>query len=303
MKTDRLMAIILYLMNHDTVSASELAARFEVSRRTIQRDMEVLSQAGVPIVSVYGAEGGYGVMDGFRLTKQITGAEDYRNIITALRGLSTAYDSKELEETLHKARLSMPGEAQRVFVDFSAAGEDPLVQKHLKAMNRAITDQTLLSIRYTAAGGTVSDRTVEPLALSLRWYAWYLFAYCREKQDYRLFKLQRIEACKAVPGSFSKKHGDTEALMAQSSLSDSRQQYRVRLRCRESVRSPVLEYLRGEVTREYENGGFELLLPEMPFERMWFSLLMGFGNAIEVLEPDSLRQMLKDRAEEITNLY
>ena len=94
MKTDRLMAITLYLMNHETVSASVLASCFEVSKRTIQRDMETLSRAGVPITSLYGADGGYGIMEEFRLGKQFAGAEDYRNIVTALRGLVSAYDSK-----------------------------------------------------------------------------------------------------------------------------------------------------------------------------------------------------------------
>jgi len=303
MKTDRLMAITLYLMNHKTVSASALAARFEVSKRTIQRDMEALSKAGIPIVSAYGVNGGYGVMDGFRLAKQIAGADDYRNIITALRGLSSAYGSKDVNETLHKALLSMPHEKQLIFVDFSAAGENPLVEKYLRELNGAIARQSLLRIRYTDAAGNFSSRVVEPLALSLRWYAWYLFAYCREKQDYRLFKLQRITECEEVSGSFSKKHDDIEARMEQSAGADSRKQYHIRLRCTKAALRQVQEYLRGTVIKEYDNGDTELLLPDRPFERMWFSLLLGFGNEVEVLKPASLRQMLRDKAKEIYDLY
>lgn len=303
MKTDRLMAITLYLMNRETVSASALAARFEVSKRTIQRDMEALSKAGIPIVSTYGADGGYGVMDGFRLTKQIAGTDDYRNIITALRGLRTAYGGKEVDETLNKALLSMPHDTQRVFVDFSAASEDPSVERYLRAMNGAIAGRSLLKILYTNATGKSSSRVVEPLALSLRWYAWYLFAYCREKRDYRLFKLQRITGCEAVPGSFSKKHRDIEARMEESAKADSREQYHVRLRCTKAALQQVQEYLRGKVVKVYDGGDTELLLPEKPFERMWFSLLLGFGNEVEVLEPVSLRQMLQDKAKEICDLY
>lgn len=302
-KIDRLMAILLYLMNHETVSASLLAERFEVTRRTIQRDMETLGQAGVPVVSALGAGGGYGVMDGFRLLKPVTRAEDYRNIVTALRGLSTAYDSREVEETLHKALLRLPQREQRVFVDFSAAGESPAVRRYLRMMERAAAGETLLRLDYTGADGEASQRTVEPLALSLRWYAWYLFAWCREKRDYRLFKLQRVTACKEVPGGFSKKHGDIETLMEQSASRDGREQYRVRLRCAASVRGAALEYLGGAVVKELPGGDCELLLPERPFERMWFSLLMGFGGGIEVLEPDTLRRMLREKAREMTALY
>ncbi len=136
MKIDRLLAITMFLLNRETVSASALAERFEVSKRTIQRDIDTLNQAGIPITSVYGVEGGYEIMDGFKLTKQIAGVDDYLNIIIALKGLSTAYESQKINETLDKALYAMQGGEQQIFIDFSAAREGTLVNEYLHIIEK-----------------------------------------------------------------------------------------------------------------------------------------------------------------------
>lgn len=290
MKIDRLIAITIYLLNRETVSASTLAGRFEVSRRTIQRDIDTLNQAGIPIVSTYGSEGGYEIMDGFKLNKQIANVDDYLNIIMALKGLNSAYDNRKINETLEKALTTIQGGKQRIFVDFSVAREGALVNEYLKIIDKAIYNKTLLRISYTNPEDISSERTVEPLALSFQWYAWYLFAYCTKKRDYRLFKLPRFSSCKAIGGIFSKEHGNIEVLMKTAFMQDKRKYYNIRLLCKREIRKQTLEYLNCEIVEERENGDF-IITMSVPFERMWFSLLMGFGNQIEVLEPEELKIM------------
>lgn len=302
MKTDRLVAITLYLMNHETVSASKLAERFEVSRRTIQRDMDALSQAGVPVAAVYGVEGGYRLMDGFKLAKQIAGLDDYANIITALRGLCSAYDSPKVNDTLTKALSVMQGGDPRIFIDFSAAREGMAVNEYLRIIEQSIQHKTPLIIEYGDAGQNITTRQVEPLALTYQWYAWYMFAYCTMRKDYRFFKLPRISRCEIQPGAFSKEHGPVEPLMKSSSTPDHRNCWHIRLLCKKEIRLQAMEYLSSRCIEECENGDF-ILTMDVPFERMWFSLLMGFGNQVEVLEPDTLKDLLKEKAMEITALY
>ncbi|MGF7142888.1 putative DNA-binding transcriptional regulator YafY [Anaerotaenia torta] len=301
MKIDRLLAITMYLLNRGTVSASALAERFEVSKRTIQRDIDALNQAGIPIISTYGKEGGYEIMDGFKLTKQIADVEDYLNIIVALKGLSSAIDSRKINETLEKALTAMQGDQQRVFINLSAARERTFVNESLKIIDKAIDNRTPLRIDYTNAAGDISERIVEPLALSYQWYSWYLFAYCTAKQDYRLFKLSRVSNCQAAAGSFSKQHGNTEALMKIASAPDKRTYLSIRLLCKKEIRQQVMEYLTDHVVEERENGDF-IAAMSVPLERMWFSLLMGFGSQIQVLEPEILKSMLRERAEEILSV-
>lgn len=292
MKIDRLLAITMYLLNRETVSASALAERFEVSKRTIQRDIEALNQAGIPIVSTYGSDGGYEIMDGFKLTKQIASMDDYLNIIIALKGLSSAYDNEKINTTLEKTRTTMQGGEQKIFVDFTVARERAHVNEHLRVIEKAIYEQKPLLINYIDAKNTMSERIVEPLAISYQWYAWYLFAFCTIKQDYRLFKLPRISSCEPIDGAFSKEHGNVETLMKTASKSDKRKNYHVRLLCKNEIRQQALEYLSSNILEERTNGDFIIEL-HAPFERMWFSLLLGFGNQVEVIEPAELRTILK----------
>lgn len=111
MKIDRLIGILIYLLNRNIVSAKALAEKFEVSQRTVQRDIDALNLAGIPIVSVVGANGGYGIAEGFRIDRQLASYEDFLHIITALKGLSTGYGNKKLDNTLEKMiAVAPPGE-------------------------------------------------------------------------------------------------------------------------------------------------------------------------------------------------
>lgn len=302
MKIDRLIAITMHLLNSKVVSASALAERFEVSKRTIQRDMEALNQAGIPVVSTYGSEGGYEIIDGFKLTKQIAGEDDYQNMITALKGLHSAYDNDKISATLEKALTAMRGGEQRVFVDFAVAREKAQVNEYLRIIDKAIREQKILHISYTNAENAASERIVEPLALSYRWYGWYLFAYCTHSQEYRLFKLLRISRCLPKVGTFSKEHGNVQTLMNTALKPDMRKHYHIKLLCKKEIRKQALEYLGANIIEEQADEDFVIEL-HVPYERMWFSLLLGFGNQVEVLEPEELKIMLKQKAEEILSIY
>jgi predicted DNA-binding transcriptional regulator YafY len=302
MKIDRLIAITMYLLNRETVSASVLAERFEVSKRTIQRDIETLCLAGIPIVSSYGSDGGYKIVDGFRLTKQMAGLDDYLNIIIALKGLCSAYDNKKINETLEKVLTINQGSEQHLFVDLTIAREKAQVNEHLQVIEKAIHDKTPLLLKYTNADNITSERVVEPLALSFQWYAWYMFAYCTLNKSYRWFKLIRIIVCQPTSGFFTKVHGNIDSLMKNNLEPDKRKYYCVRLLCKKEVRLQVMEYLSTNITEEYDDGSFIVEL-NVPFERIWFSIILGFGNQVEVIDPPELITMLKQKADEIISVY
>ncbi len=194
MKIDRLIGITMYLLNRNVVSAKELAERFEVSVRTVVRDIETLSMPGIPITSFMGSTGGYEILDTFKLNKQIINMEDYLFIITALKGLCSAYDNQKVNTTLEKllATGQCNIDGQRVFIDFSIVKEGDKIPEYVSKIEQAVIDRVMISFEYTDSLNRTNPRTVEPLALNYRWYAWYLFAYCTYKNDYRIFKLNRI---------------------------------------------------------------------------------------------------------------
>ncbi len=138
MKIDRLMGIVVYLLNNGRTSAQKLAKVFEVSSRTIVRDLESLDQAGIPIQSFYGVEGGYQIMDSFVLEKQVATSREYDWIVTALKGMTSAYTSKSLEQVLAKVKSLNHTENIAVSVDLGAAGEDRKIKDQLMLLEDAI---------------------------------------------------------------------------------------------------------------------------------------------------------------------
>lgn len=305
MKIDRLIGITMYLMNRNVVSAKELAERFEVSIRTIVRDVETLSIAGIPVTSSTGASGGYEILDTFRLDKQITTMEDYLFIITALKGMCSAYDSQKINTTLEKllAAGHYNDKEQRIFIDFGVVSEGGNIPVFVREIEEAIHNKNIVEFDYTNGSGQKSHRTVEPLALNYRWYAWYLLAYCTCKNDYRFFKLNRLTNLRVTGRTMDSRHGNVPELLEKQWGSDTQRYIPVKLRCKAEERIPIMEYMKGEIIEEHENGDFVIATHVKENERLWLSLLLGFGDSVEVLEPREIIDMLKEKSSQIQNLY
>ena len=295
---------MIHLLNHDTVSAAKLAERFEVSKRTILRDIEQISLARVPIKSLPGANGGYSIMEGFKLDERLISKENQTSIITALKGFLSAYDNKRYNEVLEKVQsISRNQQSQHVFFDFGVTGENEKIQEKLKILEKSIYDKTEVEISYVNAWGGASNRIIEPIALYYRWYAWYLLAYCQTKQDYRIFKLARILDLETTRIPFAKEHGDPAPLMEQAFQGVGRREMVITLLCKNEVRVQVCEYLDGDIVETLDNGDFIMRMCALVDERMWFAMLMSFGDRVKVMEPEELKTRLMETAENILTLY
>jgi len=304
LKIDRLVGITMILLGRGTVPAKELADRFEVSVRTIVRDIEALSKAGIPVSSSTGAAGGYSIIEGYKLDARLINTGDQASIVTALKGFLSAYDGERYNDLLEKIGSIAPEEKnQTIFYDFGASGENNEIQMKLKILEKAIHDKVAVRISYVNAQGGASGRLTEPLALSYRWYAWYLLAYCTMRKDYRIFKLARMDELEPTKMPFSMEHGDPGVLLEQAFQGGGRRSLGITLLCKAGVKVQVHEYLGGEIVETLENGDFILRLWESEDERMWFSLLMSFGDAVRVLEPREVIDRLKEKSAEIQKLY
>jgi len=302
MKTDRLLSIVIYLLNNNTVSAAKLAERFDVSKRTILRDIEHICLAGIPIQSLPGAKGGYSIMEGYKLDGRLVNDEVTATIITALKGLLSSYDNRRYSEALEK--LSFPQkQTQNIFLDFGASGENSDIQARLKILEDAINSKCAIKISYENALASVSSRVVEPLALNYRWYAWYLLAFCTVKQDYRIFKIARIIELEPTNTPFSKHHDNPAYLLEQAFEGGQRKSIDIVIRCKAETKVPVCEYLGGKITETLDNGDFIMQLNVLEDERMWFAMLLSFGDKVTVLEPESLKARLAETAKNILSMY
>lgn len=193
MKLDRLMGILMVLLRQGTVTAPALAERFEVSRRTISRDIDALCMAGIPICTRQGNGGGISIAEGFRLDRSVLTLDELSSTIAAVKGLGTVSGKSQMERVLDK--LAPGGDAvvslrESVVIDLASHYKGSLTEK-IEQIKGAIHTGHRIAFAYAGPRGE-SHRCVEPYFITFRWTAWYVFGYCLQRQDFRLFKLARL---------------------------------------------------------------------------------------------------------------
>lgn len=306
MKIERMLGIIIYLLNREIVSANTLAKRFEVSVRTIQRDIEAINIAGIPITSIQGSNGGYGILDSFKLDKHISDIEDYQFIITSLKSMNSAYSSKKLETTLEKL-LNAANKEQaleaKVKLDFSVSREGRRIEQYLKTIEDSSNQKKIIEFEYSNSYGSKTLREVEPVGLIYKWYAWYMLGYCRTKQDYRLFKVARIRNLKKLNKTFSIEHDSFESLLAEYEKQDNREYLHVKLLCKKEILMSIEEYFPNACVEASEEGDFTVHFHVPGNEIGWKGLIYTFGNKIKIVEPEELKLEFISKAQEIFNNY
>lgn len=194
MKIDRLIGILSLLLQKDTVTAPDLAAQFEVSRRTINRDIEDLCKAGIPVVTRQGAGGGISIMENYKIEKTLLTNVEMQDILAGLRGLDSVNGTNRYGQLMEKLSAGssdfMVGN-QSVLIDLSSWYGDSLAPK-IEVIRSAIESCRELRFLYFSPKGE-NERCVEPHYLIFRWSSWYLWGWCKSREDFRLFKLNRME--------------------------------------------------------------------------------------------------------------
>lgn len=301
MRIDRLYAITVYLLNHGKTPAAELAKKFEVSVRTVQRDMDALCNAGIPVSAEIGASGGYFLTDTFRMDGHIATQEDYSFLLTALKGYSSARNDPKIDATLEKLSALTKDKNESIILDLSVLREGD--EKLLQMFQSAIRTRHPVRFTYTNADNVTRTHTVEPIAVVYRWYAWYLLAYSTVKKDYRTYKLVRMSDAEIVNTSSLKQHDSAEAILRENDKKAPPPCTAVTVRCKPEARTKAIEYLNGKITHEYENGDCEMTLYVIENEHLWFGTLLSLGDGIEIIEPERIRARVLTVAKEIVSLY
>jgi len=313
MKLDRLLAITMLLLNRKRVGAKELADRFEVSLRTIYRDLETINQAGIPIISYAGAAGGYELMDKYRLDRQMLSLDELQSIIIALRGVKSTMDDREISTLLEKVGALVTRSEQvatdslhrELLIDINPwhGGEEE--KEKLAVLRQAIRQSRLVSFSYTSGLGDDSQRVCEPMAVVLKGYLWYLYGYCRLRDDYRVFRISRIGELVQQEESFDRREGEIEQLGYQVGITSHWRDTNVIkliLRFEPPAKARVYDYFdRSAIVTEA--GGTLLVTSEQPEEPWLYSMLLGYGDQVTVLEPPHVALELVRQAENIIKRY
>ncbi len=302
MKVERLLAIVIKMLNSKRVTAKELAEYFEVSVRTIQRDIETINLAGIPIVSFKGQNGGYGIMEDYLISKSYFSEEEQELLLTTLQGVYKAYEDRGFQDIMDKLLLlkSNPHTDKRsnLIMDFSPWGSSEIRKKQVDMLRKAIDDNKLIEFDYMDINGCKTRRKVEPAALLLKVNTWYLQGYCTLRKDFRLFRISRIRELKVLDDSFQSRELPNLSLIYE----DNRDKVRLVLKFTNSALNRLDDYFEIEELK-FKEDGYIYVTAEYPEDEWVYSMILSFGEAVEVMEPKHIREILKERSQNIFIKY
>ena len=298
MKIDRLIGILSVLLQKEKTTAPELAERFEVSRRTINRDIEVLCKAGIPIQTVQGTGGGISIMDGYRMDRTILTSKDMQMILAGLRSLDSVSGSSyygQLMEKIQAGSSSLISGRESILIDLSSWYRESLTPK-IEIIQDAIGDRQLVRFQYFSPSGD-SERTVEPYYLVFHWSSWYLWGWCRDRKDFRLFKLNRMDGVQKTEEHFVCREAPMPDLSKDKIFPD---KIKVRALFDLDQKWRLVEDFGPECFTEHD--GKLLFTAEHTDMESLVTWLMTFGDKAEVLEPEEAREAIAQMAKNMVNL-
>lgn len=308
MKIDRLVSIIMILLDKKRVGAQELADMFEVSARTIYRDIDAISMAGIPIRSISGVGGGFEIMPEYKIDKKVFSTADLSAILMGLSSLSNMVRGEELVTTLAKVKSFIPADrtkdielkVNQICIDLSPWIGNKNIQPYIETIKAAIQEHKLLFFEYTAHQGNKTTRTVEPYQLVLKSSHWYFHGYCYDRNDYRLFRLSRISGLQMKQDIFTPRDYQKPNLDFTDILETL--QTEIKIRIHKSVMDRVLEFCTYE---HFTPDGDTHYIVNFPFfeNEYYYGILLSFGDKCECLEPIYVRKEIKRKIHDIATIY
>ena len=296
MQINRLFEMVYILLNKKNVTAKELAEHFEVSIRTVYRDIETLTFAGIPVYSSRGKNGGIRLLESYVLNKTLISQDEQNEILYALQSLKAA-SYPEVEEILEKMSLIFNKSSDNwIEIDFSRYGaEDSTLFENIK---KAILNKKTVNFTYHNTKGEKSRRTADPLKIWFKEKAWYLFAYCHEKKSIRQFKINRIKGLTLTEEHFDKSMEDFEINDEKEAV----KRVKVIAEIDKSQAYRVYDEFSEENINKMKDGNFEVIM-ENPENEWVYGYLLSFGEYLKVKEPERIKKILSDKIEKMRKNY
>lgn len=308
MKVDRLVSIIMILLDKKRIGAQELADMFEVSPRTIYRDIDAINMAGIPVRSTSGVGGGFEIMQEYKVDKKVFSADDLSALLMGLSGISNMVRGGELVHALAKVKSFIPADrakeielkVNQICIDLSPWIGNSNIQPYLELIKTALQESKLLTFEYIAHHGNKTARIVEPYQLVLKSSHWYLQGYCHKRNDFRLFRLSRMSNLQMqqeifTPRDYQKPQLDFDDIWATIPT-------KIKIRIHKSIIDRVLDYCTYEDFLPDDN---EYYIVDFPFVEndYHYDILLSFGDKCECLEPLHIREKMKRRIHDMATIY
>jgi predicted DNA-binding transcriptional regulator YafY len=309
-KIERLIGIIFLLINREKMTAKELGDYFSVSVKTIYRDIETLSLAHIPITSYAGINGGYGILKDYVIDKNMFSYEEIISSLSVIGSISSFFNDPSLSVVAEKIQslidIDKKGEiiklSKEMVFDLSSWGDSEPTKRKINIIRNAINTHNLLNFNYTNRNGESLNRTVEPINILFKERAWYMKGYCRLKSDVRTFRLTRISNLTTSTETYEPDESkyDIEKVINHK-INDDDKYVNVLIKVSPDARVQLEDYV--DADRVYEDKGILYAKFYYPDEEYLYNTLLGFGDKIEIIEPDYIKVILKERAKKVYELY
>lgn len=283
------------------MSASSLADEFQVSPRTIYRDIEAICAAGIPVVSYQGTNGGFGIIKGYKFDKSLMGSYDILNLITVLSSLSSIFKDKEIEHTIDRLKLlDTNSNNKSLLVDLESHRTEP---NSLMNLRKAIHEKKVIHFNYVSNKNEFTSREVEPIHLHYKFRNWYIYGYCRERQNYREFRVSRMMDVTLTQEKFLQNHEiKDEAFYSNRNLVGFED---VVIWVSPNSLAEALDQFQKFSKTINDDGSMTITISVyQPLQAGWLkSILLSFGSGAKIVKPMELQSILIDEAKKIIKVY
>ena len=291
---NRLFEIVYILLQKKKTTAKELADRFEVSTRTIYRDIETLSTANIPIYASKGKDGGIGLLDKYILNKTILSEEEQNQILFALQGMKKVKGQDE-KDILEKLSILFNKKINDwIKIDFSNWGN--VQEERFDIIKSAILNKQLIGFTYYNSNGEESKRIVEPLQIWFKDKSWYLVSYCKLKQDYRIFKIARIKEVKMLQEHFERELPKEENEQYNFKIIE------LELEINKAMTYRVYDEFESKEITKKQDGNF-IIKVKYPENEWVYGYILSFGEYAKVLNPGYAKNIIKDKLQRTLKNY
>ena len=288
MKNNRLFKILYYVLEKGKVTANELAEKYEVSIRTIYRDIDVLSSSGIPIYATQGKGGGIEIADYFVLKKSFLSENEQEQILIALKGLELTNKEYENELLTKLTALFKTKNTNWIEVDFTNWQRSKSYDELFKDIKSAIINKNIVRFIYFSSNKKETSRKVKPIRLLFKGWDWYVYAFCLSRNDFRYFKLSRIKEFEILPNTFE---DDFDSIVLKKEMEYEETVF-VKVKFDRKMAFRVYDEVSSAI-EEDEDGNLYATV-ELPNDYNLYNYIFSYGDAAEVLEPKEIRDKIKN---------
>ena len=296
MKDNRLFRILYYILEKEKVTANELAEKFEVSVRTIYRDIDSISSVGVPIFTTQGKGGGIKIDNEFILNKSLFDANEKEQIIAALQGLEKTNEAYKSELITKLSALFKIKNSNWIEIDFTSWGSNNTYQDLFNALKTTIINKNIISFSYNSSKAEKINRKVKPIRLLFKEQDWYLYAFCLLRNDFRYFKLSRMKDLEVLAINYE---DNFENIVLKREIKYENT-VNIKLKFNKSVTFRVYDEFKAIEEDEKGNLYVEIKIPN---NYKLYNYIFSFGSNVEILEPKEIRNQFKNMINEIAKKY